>query len=40
VSTQDFGEPRDRDLIQFMPDRPPFWLGIQNGRLVLMPLTK
>jgi hypothetical protein len=36
---RDLGEPRNRDLIRFMPDRQPFWMGIQNGRLVLMPLS-
>jgi hypothetical protein len=37
---QDLGEPRNRDLIRFMPDRAPFWMGIQDGRLVLAPLAR
>lgn len=35
---RDLGEPRNRDLIRFMPNRTPFWLGIKDGRLVLVPL--
>jgi hypothetical protein len=35
---RDLGEPRNRDLIRFMPNRTPFWLGIKDGRLVLIPL--
>ncbi len=37
---RDLGEPRNRDLIHFMPDRAPFWMGIQNGRLVLSPMPR
>jgi hypothetical protein len=37
---RDLGEPRNRDLIRFMPDRAPFWMGIQDGRLVLAPLAR
>jgi len=37
---RDLGEPRNRDLIAFMPDRAPFWMGIRDGRLVLAPLTR
>jgi hypothetical protein len=37
---RDLGEPRNRVLMQFMPDRTPFWLGIRDdGQLVLMPLA-
>ena len=37
---RDLGEPRNRDLIRFLPDRVPFWMGIQDGRLVLVPLVR
>ncbi|HUM18514.1 MAG TPA: glycosyltransferase family 39 protein [Candidatus Nitrosotalea sp.] len=37
---KDLGEPRNRDLIRFMPDRTPFWMGIQNDHLVLVPLAR
>ena len=37
---RDLGEPRNRDLISFMPDRAPFWMGIRDGRLVLLPLAR
>jgi hypothetical protein len=37
---RDLGEPRNRDLINFMPDRVPFWMGIRDGRLVLSPLPR
>ena len=37
---RDLGEPRNRVLIRFMPDRTPFWLGIRDGRLVLVPLAE
>jgi 4-amino-4-deoxy-L-arabinose transferase-like glycosyltransferase len=35
---RDLGEPRNQLLIRFMPDRTPFWLGIRDGQLVLVPL--
>jgi hypothetical protein len=37
---RDLGEPRNQDLIRLMPDRAPFWMGVRNGRLVLLPLTR
>jgi len=37
---RDLGEPRNRVLIRFMPDRAPFWMGVQNGQLVLVPLAR
>ena len=40
IYVRDLGEPRNQDLIRFMPDRAPFWMGIQNGRLVLTPIPK
>jgi hypothetical protein len=36
----DLGEERNRDLIRFMPDRTPFWMGIRGGTLVLLPLSR
>ncbi len=35
---RDLGEVRNRVLTQFMPDRTPFWMGIRDGQLVLVPL--
>jgi dolichyl-phosphate-mannose-protein mannosyltransferase len=37
---RDLGETRNRDLIRFMPDRAPFWMGMQSGRLALVPLAR
>jgi hypothetical protein len=37
---RDLGEERNRVLIRFMPDRTPFWLGVRDGRLVLVPLAQ
>ncbi len=37
---RDLGEARNRVLIQLMPDRTPFWLGVRDGRLVLVPLAQ
>ena len=37
---KDLGEERNRDLIRFMPDRTPFWMGIRDGQLVLIPLAR
>jgi len=36
---KDLGEARNQDLIRFMPDRRPYWMGIREGRLVLVPLS-
>ena len=36
----DLGEERNRELIRFLPDRSPHWMGIQNGQLVLVPVTR
>jgi hypothetical protein len=36
----DLGEERNRELIRFLPDRSPHWMGIQNGQLVLLPVTR
>jgi len=37
---RDLGEERDRDLIRFMPDRTPFWMGVRDGKLVLIQLPR
>ena len=37
---KDLGEPRNRDLIRFMPDRVPFWMGVRDGRLELMQVPR
>ena len=37
---RDLGEERNRDLIRYMPDRAPYWMGIRDDRLVLMPLAR
>jgi hypothetical protein len=37
---RDLGEERNRDLMRFLPDRQPFWMGVQNGQLVLVPLAR
>jgi hypothetical protein len=37
---RDRGEARNRDLMLFMPDRAPFWMGVQDGQLVLVPLKR
>jgi hypothetical protein len=37
---RDLGEARNRDLFRFLPDRRPFWMGVQNGQLVLIPLAR
>ena len=36
----DLGEARNRALIRFMPDRAPFWMGIRDGQLTLVPLDR
>jgi hypothetical protein len=35
---RDLGEERNRELIRFLPDRAPYWMGIRDGQLVLVPL--
>jgi hypothetical protein len=35
---RDLGEERNRVLIGFLPDRAPYWMGVRNGELVLVPL--
>jgi hypothetical protein len=37
---RDLGEPRNRDLIRLMPERVPYWMGIDNGRLALVPMAR
>jgi hypothetical protein len=37
---RDLGEARNRELMRFMPDRAPFWMGIRDGELVLVPLAR
>jgi hypothetical protein len=37
---RDLGEERNRELIRFLPDRRPFWMGVQGGQLVLVPLAR
>jgi hypothetical protein len=35
---RDLGEERNRELMRFLPDRSPHWMGIRDGQLVLVPL--
>ena len=37
---RDLGEERNKQLIRFLPDRAPHWMGMQNGQLVLVPLAR
>jgi hypothetical protein len=37
---RDLGEARNRELMRFMPERAPFWMGVRNGELVLVPLAR
>jgi 4-amino-4-deoxy-L-arabinose transferase-like glycosyltransferase len=37
---RDLGEERNRELIRFLPDRAPYWMGIRDGQLVLVPLAR
>jgi 4-amino-4-deoxy-L-arabinose transferase-like glycosyltransferase len=37
---KDLGQERNRDLMRFMPGRAPFWMGIRDGNLVLLPLPR
>ncbi len=37
---RDRGEALNRELILFMPDRAPFWMGVHDGQLVLVPLKR
>ncbi|HSL49035.1 MAG TPA: glycosyltransferase family 39 protein [Candidatus Deferrimicrobiaceae bacterium] len=37
---RDLGEERNRELIRFLPDRAPFWMGVRGGQLVLVPLAR
>jgi hypothetical protein len=37
---RDLGEERNRQLMRFLPDRAPYWMGIKNGQLVLVPLAR
>ena len=37
---RDLGEERNRQLMHFLPDRAPYWMGMQNGQLVLVPLAR
>jgi hypothetical protein len=36
---RDLGEERNQQLMQFMPDRAPYWMGVRDGQLILMPLA-
>jgi hypothetical protein len=37
---RDLGEERNRELMRFLPDRAPFWMGVRDGRLMLVPLAR
>jgi Dolichyl-phosphate-mannose-protein mannosyltransferase len=37
---RDLGEARNRELMRFMPERAPFWMGVRNSELVLVPLAR
>jgi hypothetical protein len=37
---RDLGEERNRELIRFLPDRAPYWMGVRNDQLVLVPLAR
>ena len=37
---RDRGEERNRTLIGFLPDRAPYWMGVRDGQLVLVPLAR
>jgi hypothetical protein len=37
---RDLGEERNRDLMRFLPDRSPHWMGMRDGQLVLLPLAR
>jgi hypothetical protein len=36
---RDLGEERNKQLMRFMPDREPYWMGVRDGHLILMPLA-
>ena len=37
---RDLGEERNRELIRFLPDRAPYWMGVRDDQLVLIPLAR
>jgi hypothetical protein len=37
---RDLGEERNRQLIGFLPDRAPYWMGMRDGQLTLVPLAR
>lgn len=37
---RDLGEARNLEMIRFVPDRAPYWMGVRGGQLVLMPLPR
>jgi hypothetical protein len=37
---RDLGEERNRELIRFLPDRAPYWMGVRGDQLVLVPLAR
>jgi len=37
---RDLGEERNKQLIRFLPDRAPHWMGMHNGQLVLVPVAR
>jgi len=37
---RDLGDERNRELIRFLPDRAPYWMGVRDHQLVLMPLAR
>jgi len=37
---RDLGVEKDRELLRYLPDRTPYWMGMVNGQLVLRPLER
>jgi hypothetical protein len=37
---RDLGEERNRQLIGLLPDRAPYWMGMRDGQLTLVPLAR
>ena len=35
---RDLGKERNRELMHFLPDRAPYWMGVRDDQLVLIPL--
>ena len=40
IYVRDLGEERNRELMRFLPDRAPYWMGVRSNQLVLMPLAR